>query len=237
MMASSLLSSPLLADNETTFAQNSEDDYGSMTLTWHNINAFVRDSSKSTSTTKASHDRGTANAQDDGVIEGTGKTSRAIPAKKTARPRLKRVLTGVSGHVGPGELLAIMGPSGSGKTTLLNLLGGREQLGEGGKWSGRLRINGRPLQRGWQRSLGFVMQKDIFFDDLTVEQELEFAAALRLPKKLTWAQKKERARSVAQALGLSGGSRFCRCLVPFFVPPLTLSRHSTADWPTARVLG
>ena len=103
---------------------------------------------------------------------GTGGDSNSTPA-------MKRVLASVNGHVGPGELLAIMGPSGSGKTTLLNLLGGREQLGEGGKWSGTLRLNGRAPWPRWQRELGFVMQKDIFFDDLTVEQELRFAAALR----------------------------------------------------------
>ncbi|QKG53677.1 ATP-binding cassette domain-containing protein [Hymenobacter sp. BRD67] len=80
----------------------------------------------------------------------------------------------------PGELLAISGPSGAGKTTLLRLLAGlsRPDSGflqvDGQEWYSHERKHWLPPQR---RPLGFVFQDYALFPNMTVRENLAFAAA------------------------------------------------------------
>ncbi|RZK45165.1 MAG: ATP-binding cassette domain-containing protein, partial [Hymenobacter sp.] len=79
----------------------------------------------------------------------------------------------------PGELLALSGPSGAGKTTLLRLLAGlsRPDGGylkfDGQTWCDHARRQWLPPQR---RPLGFVFQDYALFSNMTVRQNLAFAA-------------------------------------------------------------
>lgn len=85
-------------------------------------------------------------------------------------------ITDLSFSASEGNLLAIMGASGSGKTTLLNLLTGLVKPD-----SGEVRINGIPISGGERRLdgvIGYVPQDDLLVEDLTVFQNLWFAAAL-----------------------------------------------------------
>jgi len=116
---------------------------------------------------------------------------------------IKVALDAASGSVAPGEMACMLGPSGAGKTTLLSILGARPQLGAGGSWTGRVLVNGAAPRTLWLRDLGFVMQRDIFFDTLTVGQELAFAAATRLPRSWTPEKRRQRAAEVAAQLGLT----------------------------------
>lgn len=109
------------------------------------------------------------------------------------------VLSGVSGLVRPGELMAMLGPSGSGKTTLLTALAGRLP----GKISGNISYNGQPFSSSMKRKTGFVSQDDVLYPHLTVLETLTYAALLRLPKKLTTEEKVEQAESVIVELGLT----------------------------------
>ncbi|XP_061370613.1 ABC transporter G family member 21-like [Gastrolobium bilobum] len=115
-------------------------------------------------------------------------------------PKLRRkIITGVSGIAGPGELTAMLGPSGSGKTTLLTALAGRLA----GKVSGSITYNGHTDSSFMKRKIGFVSQDDVLYPHLTVLETLTYAALLRLPKTLTKEEKVEHAERIITELGLT----------------------------------
>ncbi|GFP79315.1 ABC transporter g family member 9, partial [Phtheirospermum japonicum] len=120
--------------------------------------------------------------------------------RRNTNPEEKSILKGVTGLVGPGEMLAMLGPSGSGKTTLLTALGGR--LG-GGHLSGTITYNGKPFSNAIKRNTGFVTQDDVLHPHLTVQETLVYTALLRLPRTLTKDQKVQHAEAVIGQLGLS----------------------------------
>ncbi|HIA37046.1 MAG TPA: ATP-binding cassette domain-containing protein [Flavobacteriales bacterium] len=75
-----------------------------------------------------------------------------------------------------GRMIGIMGGSGAGKSTLLNVLNGVEKPSEG-----QLLINGRDVHGGSEDIeglIGFVPQDDLLMEDLTVYQNLYYAAKL-----------------------------------------------------------
>ncbi|MGI4863889.1 MAG: ATP-binding cassette domain-containing protein [Janthinobacterium lividum] len=79
----------------------------------------------------------------------------------------------------PGELVALSGPSGAGKTTLLRMLAGLTRPD-----SGFLKVQSQiwydHAQRQWlppqRRPLGFVFQDYALFPNMTVRENLAFAA-------------------------------------------------------------
>lgn len=117
-------------------------------------------------------------------------------------PPTKQLMAGSSGSARAGEVLAMMGPSGSGKTTLLNVLAQRPTLGSTGYWDGELRLNGHAPWADWEREMAYVMQKDIFYDELTVEENLLTTALLRLPTHWDKARKMRCLHQVITDLGL-----------------------------------
>jgi ABC-type multidrug transport system ATPase subunit/uncharacterized tellurite resistance protein B-like protein/ABC-type multidrug transport system permease subunit len=73
-----------------------------------------------------------------------------------------------------GKLVGILGASGSGKTTLLNLLSGIQEPA-----SGSVRINSLDINKDYRALegvLGYVPQDDLLIEDLTVFDNLYFAA-------------------------------------------------------------
>jgi heme exporter protein A len=87
-----------------------------------------------------------------------------------------RILRGVDLSLGRGEALAVVGPNGAGKTTLLRLLAGLMR-----PTAGEIRVMGHPLARataGTRRAIGLLSHQTLLYDDLTLLENLTFAARL-----------------------------------------------------------
>lgn len=106
-----------------------------------------------------------------------------------------------SGTVKPGELLAIMGPSGGGKTTLLKMLAGN--IPSGSITQGEvLYKNELRNEDKWIKTIGFVEQDDIVYEDLTIEETIRYAGQFRDPNF-----NETKLKSIIQQLGLDGVSK------------------------------
>lgn len=91
---------------------------------------------------------------------------------KTGRAGLQNVNIAETG----GKLIGLMGASGSGKSTLLNVLNGSEKPS-----SGRVFINGIDIHDEPDRVqgiVGYIPQDDLLIEDLTVYDNLYYAARL-----------------------------------------------------------
>ncbi|GAB4052998.1 ATP-binding cassette domain-containing protein [Spirosoma litoris] len=82
-------------------------------------------------------------------------------------------------EIASGSLTAVVGPSGSGKTTLLRLLAGLENpqqgriMVENDVWLDKNQgINWKPQQR----SIGYVFQDTALFPNMTVRENMQYAA-------------------------------------------------------------
>jgi heme exporter protein A len=86
------------------------------------------------------------------------------------------VFSEVSFDAGAGQVLQIHGPNGSGKTTLLRVLAGLLRPAAGTiRWRG---ADTRKLAAQWRRSLAYVGHANAVSRDLTVVENLRFAARL-----------------------------------------------------------
>jgi ABC-2 type transport system ATP-binding protein len=122
------------------------------------------------------------------AVEATGLTRRFEGAV---------AVSGVDLHVPRGTILGIVGPSGSGKTTTIRML-----IGTLAPSSGELQVLGeRParFRRRTRERIGYMPQHTILYPDLTVAENVDFAASLF---GLLLFRRRRRKRQVLELLGL-----------------------------------
>lgn len=119
--------------------------------------------------------------------------------------RTKTLLNDISGEAREGEVLAVLGASGSGKSTLIDALANRIAKGS---LKGNVSLNGEVLESRLLKVISaYVMQDDLLFPMLTVEETLMFSAEFRLPRALSKSKKKMRVQALIDQLGLRNAAK------------------------------
>ncbi|KAK1562262.1 hypothetical protein Q3G72_009036 [Acer saccharum] len=112
----------------------------------------------------------------------------------------KLLLNDISGQAREGEIMAVVGASGSSKSTLIDALAGRI---EKESLKGTVTLNGEVLESRVLKTISaYVMQDDLLFPMLTVEETLMFSAEFRLPRSISKKKKQARVQALIDQLGL-----------------------------------
>lgn len=117
----------------------------------------------------------------------------------------KVLLNNISGEARDGEIMAVLGASGSGKSTLIDALANRIAKGS---LKGTISLNGEPLESRVLKTISaYVMQDDLLYPMLTVEETLMFSAEFRLPRTLSKSKKMARVQALIDQLGLRNAAK------------------------------
>ncbi|MBX7161884.1 MAG: ABC transporter ATP-binding protein [Acidimicrobiia bacterium] len=108
------------------------------------------------------------------------------------------IIDGFDLQVGAGKALALIGPNGAGKTTLLQTIAGQLEPEAGDVRAGAATLAADRLE--FRRILAYVPDNPVLFDDLTLNEHLEFTAAAF---GVTAADAAERSEDLLERFGLS----------------------------------
>ena len=111
------------------------------------------------------------------------------------------LLSDISFHIEPGNLVALTGLSRSGKSILLQSLAGLIEPAEG-----EILIDGINLYanlRAFRSSIGFVPADYAVQQDLTVSEILQEGARLRMPRSTSSGDRKQRVQTILETVGLT----------------------------------
>ena len=132
-------------------------------------------------------------------IDAVGVTKDVADHKSHGKVRL---VNAVSFRIEPGAFVAIVGGSGTGKSTLLDCLNGLRPATDGGIYYDTNAYYDNI--RSYKNVIGYVPQKDIMHDDLTVETALRYTAMLRMRSKMPGEEIRARVKEAIADVKLSG---------------------------------
>ncbi len=107
-----------------------------------------------------------------------------------------KALDGLTLHIEPGEMVALLGPSGCGKTTALRILAGLDEATSGTVLVGGRDVSSVPANK---RDMGMVFQAYSLFPHLTVLDNVAFGLKMRGKAK---ADRMSRAADMLDLVGL-----------------------------------
>lgn len=116
----------------------------------------------------------------------------------------RTVVNHIAMQVRPGEIYGFLGPNGSGKTTFLRMLCGLLKP-DGGEGS-CLGLDFRTQSAEIKKHVGYMTQRFSFYEDLSIEENLDFIARLyEIPKRMAAVEKSlERLGMVERRKQLAG---------------------------------
>jgi len=113
----------------------------------------------------------------------------------------RRVVDGVSIHVGLGEIVGLLGPNGAGKTTTFNMVVGIVRPDSGAVLFEQEEISGLPMHERARAGIGYLTQEPSVFRKLTVRENI---LAILETCDIDSNERMIRLRSLLDELDLSG---------------------------------
>ena len=125
---------------------------------------------------------------------------KTVKNRNTGKPL--NIVDGTSFEIEPNSFVVLVGGSGTGKSSLLTCITGTAPCTKGS-----VRFDGLDTadnRNAFEAVLGYVPQKDIMHDNLTVEQSLTFTAKLRIAHDATKAEINAAVAHAIEAVDLTG---------------------------------